>query len=385
MVLVLFITFITASFRALFIARENIIYISIIDILDGFFKLLLAIILLQIQTDKLRTYSWMIVGITTFNLLAFVIYAKKHFEEALLLPKRQLIDLKYIKNILGFAGWTIYSTGCIIGRTQGMAVVLNKFIGTIINTSYGIASQVSGAVQFISQSILNAMSPQIIKAEGGNDRKRMLFLSESTSKYSFFLLSIAVVPLIFEMPAILSLWLGNVPPNTVMFCRFILLTSLVDQTTIGLGIANQAIGKIKTYSIVVNTIKVLTLPIAWFCLKFGLPVIATMWCYIIVEAVCAIIRLPFLKYTAGLSISHYLNSVFMRLIIPFMVLILTGWFSITTFHFQLRFMLTAILTSIIGLIAIWGMGLTQNERNTIIHMIKQKNEEEFNKYHTLQL
>ena len=46
-ILSLLITFLTAPYRALFIARENIVYISVVDVLDGLFKLLAAIWLLH--------------------------------------------------------------------------------------------------------------------------------------------------------------------------------------------------------------------------------------------------------------------------------------------------------------------------------------------------
>ena len=176
-VIMLFLSLVTSPFRALFIARENIIYISIIDTLNGVFRLLLAIMLLYVVSDKLITYTWMMLAISVFNLLAFSLYAKRFFPETTLLPRRNEIRKKTIMKILDFAGWTCYSTGCIIGRTQGMAIVLNNFFGTIINTAYGIASQVSIAIQFVSQSILNAMSPQIVKAEGKKEHQHMLSLT----------------------------------------------------------------------------------------------------------------------------------------------------------------------------------------------------------------
>lgn len=273
---------------------------------------------------------------------------------------------------MSFAGWTIYSMGCIIGRTQGMAIVLNRFFGTIINTSYGIASQISGAVQFIAQAVLNAMSPQIIKSEGAKEHSRMLTLSEMTSKYACLMLSVAVIPIIFEMPSILEIWLKEVPDNTVMFCQFILIASIADQTTIGLGIANQAIGKIKVYSLTINTLKIITLPLAWICLKLGLPAISTMWCYLGMEIICAAARLPFLKYTAGLSICHYINNVFIRILPPLAALLVTGWGITTATTFPLRFLVTIALSVAVGAAVIWRFSLTDRERTVALDIIKRK-------------
>lgn len=374
-VLMLFLSLVTSPFRALFIARENIIYISIIDIVDGMLRLALAVLLLYVNSDKLITYTWMMLSISVFNLLAFAIYAKSRFPETCLLPQRKDISKQIIMKILDFAGWTCYSTACIVGRTQGMAIVLNSFFGTVINAAYGIASQVANAIQFVSQAILNAMSPQIIKAEGKNDHLHMLSLAELSCKYSFLLLALIVIPVSFEISSILALWLDDTPPATAEICRFVLITSLVDQTTIGLGVANQATGNIRNYSLTINTIKVTTLPLAYLALYLGYGISAAMWCYVGIEAVCALTRLPFLKHSAGLSIRAFVRHVFVRLIPTTLCIIgisylctlliqsLSGW----------RFMLTLLLSALAGMVCIWTTAMDKQERETALRIIKNKN------------
>ena len=368
----LVLSILTSPFRALFIARENIVYISIIDILDGAIKLALSIVLLYVHTDKLLTYAWMMFSISMFNLLAFSVYAKRNFEETCLWPKRKDISRKAIGKILNFAGWTFYSTGCIIGRNQGMAIVLNSFFGTIINTAYGIASQISNAVQFVSQALINAMSPQIIKAEGNKDRQRMLSLSETACKYSFLLLSVIVIPTCYELPSLLRLWLGSIPEYTILISRLILISALVDQVSVGLGIANQAIGNIRNYSLTINTIKVLTLPVTFLILYQGYDVQHAMWMYLAIEALCAAIRIPFLKYTAGLSIRDYTKRTLMRIAIPTVLLVGVGRVC-TSFDMGCwRFLLTYVLSVLVGAIAIWATSMTEGERAIAMQIIKSK-------------
>ena len=368
-IFILFFTFLAAPYRGLLIARENIIYISIVDILDGVIKLLLVLFLLVIDVDKLFVYSLMMLLVTLFNYAALAIYAVIKYDECLLLFHTKLIDKSILNGFVGFAIWTTYSTGCIIARTQGIAIILNSFFGTIINASYGIAMQLSGAVQFVALSIQNAISPQIVKAEGAKKRNKMLYLSEVASKYSFLLLILVSVPLIFEMPAILNVWLGNVPDYAVTFCRFILATIIVDQLTIGLGIANQAVGRIRNYSLAINTTKVLTLPAVWLCLHIGFPAISVMWCYIIIEFICAMIRLPFLKYTAGLSVIHFIQNVFVRSLIPLLVLIIFGWFMTTYVNMHFRFAATFVLSILLDIPFIWFFGFSSEERNLVKSMI----------------
>lgn len=370
-VIMLLLTFLTAPVRALFIARENIVYISIVDVLDGVLKLVLAIWLSHIAYDRLITYAGFMTSIQVFNLLAFTIYAAWKFEECHW-PRLREWNKQYIRELSSFAGWTVYSTGCIIARTQGLSVILNRAFGTTVNAAYGIALNVTSAVHFLAQSVTNAMNPQIVKAEGSGNRAKMLSLSESVSKYATLLMSMVAIPAIAEMDAILGWWLTEVPENAVMFCRFVVAASIVDQLTIGLGCANQAIGKIRTYSIMINTIKVLTLPAAWICLTLGLPVISTMWCYIGFEFICTMARLPFLKITAGISIRIFIQHVFIRILCPIIALIFCSLMIVNYIEIPYRFILTICCSCIFGLITSWFTALNQEEQNYMKTFMNRK-------------
>lgn len=365
-VAMLVLTFFTAPFRALFVARENIVYISVVDVIDGILKLGIAIFLTQCDNDKLITYVFLIPLVSAFNLLAlgagaFISYDECH------IPKWTEIDFGYLKKLSGFAGWTVYSTGCIMGRSQGISILLNRWLcNTVINSAYGIALQITGAVQFVAQSVVNATSPQIIKAEGASQHEYMLQMAARSSKFSTLMLAIVNIPLILEMPLVLQLWLKDVPEHTVMFCRFILAAALCDQLTMGLGQANQAIGRIRNYSLIINSVKLVTIPAALTCLHFGFPVVSVMWCYVLFELLCAFLRLPYLKFTAGLSISQFSKSVFLPLIPSLAILALFDLLFVTYIaEFPLRFLATGILGTILLLGTSWKYTLDSSEKNTV--------------------
>lgn len=69
---ILFLTFLSAPFKAALISHENIVYISIVEIMDGVFKLALAIVLLQLRSDKLVTYTIILLFIYLLNFRLFV-------------------------------------------------------------------------------------------------------------------------------------------------------------------------------------------------------------------------------------------------------------------------------------------------------------------------
>ncbi len=373
MILSLVFSMLAAPYRGAIFARERIVYISFIDILDGVLKLLLAIWLTCASGDRLLLYSWLMCGIMAFNLLAFALYAFYSFDECRVLPKKKHFDMKIQKQLVGFSGWTLYSTGCIIGRTQGMAVIFNRFFGTTVNAAYGIAMQVLNAVQFVAQAVVNAMMPQIVMAEGKKDRKRMLDMSAMLSRYAFLLLSLAVVPLCVEMNGVLEAWLGHsVPAYTPMLCVGVLVAALVDQSTIGLGVANQAIGRIRNYSVVINSIKVLTLPAVYVSLLLGKGVLAAITLYVAFELVCAVARIPFLKVTAGLDVRSFIGGTLPYVIVPLLAEIAVSLLVAHLFDMRYRFILTAFVCCIATLPAIYFFGITKEERTYIIDKVKRK-------------
>lgn len=361
-------SFITAPFKALLISHENLVYISIIDVLDGVLKVGVAFLLISIDHDKLILYGYLMIGIYLMNLVAFLAYDFKKYPECVI-PKLRNFNKTYLKSMSSFVGWQLYSTGCIIGRTQGTAIVLNKFFGTVVNAAFGIALQVSGAVNFVSSALLTAINPQVVKAEGAGDRKRMFELAEIASKFSFLLLATLIIPIIFMLPDILKLWLGEVPEWSVLFCKVILCTALIDQITLGLGTANTAIGNIKPYALVVNTIKILTVPFLWVLLWTGVRLDIAIWSYALFEFVCAIVRLPFLKLSGGLEIREFIERVFIRIIIPFLFIIF-GYLGLHSMQPGLPiYVIGAIPITIIYFLLIYRYSLNHKEREIVYGLI----------------
>ena len=80
-IVILSVTFITSPFRALLISHENIVYISIVDVLDGILKVVFVTLLARIPYDKLVFYGIIMLGVQLFNFLAFSGYGYLKYEE----------------------------------------------------------------------------------------------------------------------------------------------------------------------------------------------------------------------------------------------------------------------------------------------------------------
>ena len=357
----LFISFTTSPLRSLFISRENIVYISIVDVLDGLLKLGFAFVLCYVSFDKLICYAVIMLCIQLVNFFAYAIYAASKFPECHF-PRFKELDKTYIKELSSFTGWTVFSSGCVIARNQGIAIIFNMFCGVVVNAAYAIAQQVLGAVAFVSSSIVNAMNPQIMKAEGAGNRDKMIRLAEYESKYAFLLLAIVAIPLIVEMDSILSLWLTEVPTYTVPFCQLVLLAALCDQLTVGLTSANQAFGKIGVYTMCFYSIKLLTLVGVYTALRLDVPVQYVLWSYVGVELFDAFVRLPLLKWQIGISVRHFISHVLLRVVIPAFTISIVC-LSVTHFiTIPYRFVLTMLLSVVAGGSALWFTSLDKSEK-----------------------
>ncbi len=372
-VTMIFISFITAPFKATLIAHENIVFISVIEVMDGIIKLVMTLLLLNMDVDKLLIYSYMMTSVFAFEFVIYLTYSIIRYKECN--PRMFLSDYdrKCLKELGGFAGWTTFGMGAVIGRTQGMSVLFNEFFGTTANAAYGIATHLYSYVSFISTSVVNAMNPQIMQAEGKKDRAKMLNLAEKESKILFILMSIAFIPLIIEMDGILNIWLHyRIPEGTCIMCQCLLAAFIVDQSTYGLLSANQATGKIKWFTIIMYTPKLLFIGLIWLMFANHSSIRDAMFAFIVIEAVMALARLPYMKYTTGLNIGHFVRQVFLSTTILIAVLSIVGLLLKQYIHFEFSFLLTIPLNLLFGCLIVWTVVLTNEERITMKQIFKTK-------------
>lgn len=305
----------STPYLATLIARENILYSTIIQILDALLKIPVAISLYYISQDKLVWYSMCCSLLILFNYVCYHVYCKKHYEECQHFSFKSF-DFSLFKEMFFFMRWMIYGTGCVIGRTQGIAIIINKFYSTAINAAYGIGLQVSSQISFLSNALITAIRPQIIKAEGAGNRSKTIRLSEMACKFSFVLMGIVTIPAALHMNDLLSLWLVDVPEYAEMFCQYSLLALWIDQLTCPMAVANAAIGNVRIYSLWVNTIKIFTVPAVFIALHYGCLVNSIMIIYVTFETICMLSRLIFLKININLKIIQFIKHVVLPLIIP---------------------------------------------------------------------
>lgn len=365
---ILFVAFCTAPYRALLVSHENIVYTSIVDVADGVIKVALISFLPYVSFDKLIVYGIIMLLLQTFSFFAFALFCFMRYEECIM-PRVSLFNKQYIKELSSYAGWIVYSSGCVVGRTQGIALVINKYLNTTINAAYGLGMHISGIVSTISTSVFNAMRPQIVRTEGAGDRQRALDLSNMLCKCTFFLMIIFCVPCIFEMDTLLELWLKDIPPCTVLFARMMAIAGVADSITLGLSVMNEATGKIRSYHLLISTIKLVTFPVVWLCMALGCSVTSIVICYVGIEFIDAFFRIPFLHANAGLDIKNFVNKVLLYEVVPLVVCIVACVFCIMVFDLKFRFLITFGLCISVTMLSVWCWGLNKEERHMALGIV----------------
>lgn len=363
-VVMVYISFVAAPYRALLISRENIIYTSIIDVCDGVLKVILVIILMYIPGDKLIDYGWIMLGIASFNLLAFATYSHIKYDECVR-PRIRDFNKKYLKELGVFTGWITYSYLCISFECQGLAIVLNKLCGTVINAAYGIGMQITGMVSFVSSSLGNAIAPQLMAAKGADDKDKMWFLAEFQSKFSYLLLAMVGIPTMFAMQPLLELWLGQVPEYTMTFGCMFISAQIVDMLTTGLATANKAIGKIGRYTLLTYTPKFMVLPLGWYALYLHLPITWVVVLFVGVEAFCMYLRIPLLKVVDGFNASMFCRNVMLKSILPTVVSIAACILVLFIPKFPASFLLTYVISIPLFIITTYKWSLSVAEKRKV--------------------
>jgi O-antigen/teichoic acid export membrane protein len=365
-----FFTIIAVPFTASLNAHENMLWIAIVNIIESIIKLSIALSLFWfIQTERLIVYGVLMAALSLISFLLYAIFCLKKYNECNV--RNYHINRLLIKELGGFAGWNLFGALCGLGKTQGLAIILNIFFGTIVNAAYGIANQVSSQLNFFSATMLRALNPQIMKSEGMNNRQRMLQLSMIASKFGFFLLALIAIPCIFEITPILKLWLKNVPKDTDIFCSLILIELLTIQLAIGLQSAIQATGRIKIYQLIVGGIQILNLPIAYILLKIEFPPCSILINAIIIQNIANFFRLYFLKRQVQISIREYFKKVFAKEIISISTMIIVCWIITNCLLFDFRFLITIMLSAVTGTSTMYFTGLSKQEKLVINNLLKK--------------
>jgi len=359
---------ICVPYDAEIIAHERMGIFAIIQVLNATLNLGIVYAVKYFPHDKLIFYAFLLLMIQVMNRIIYGIYCGRHFKET---KFHWVKDNSLLKEIFGFAGWSLIGNMAYIGYTQGLNIVLNMFFGPVVNAARGIAFQVQGAIKGFVTNFQMAVNPQITKSYAQEDFHRLHTLIYSSSKLSFYLLYCMALPIAIESKTILHMWLGEVPDYTVIFTILTLSIMLIDPLANPLGVANNATGKIRTFQLVEGGSLLLILPVAYIVLKFGGDPISAFIVQLVVLYIVQIFRIFLVCHKIKMSKWEYVKNVLLRVasvailsaVVPLLLFLLLSDNIINA--------ATILITSVLSVVAVsYLIGINSAERMMINEKVK---------------
>ena len=358
------VTIMSVPYNADIIAHEKMSAFAYISVLEIILKLAIVYLLVVLPFDKLKVYAILVLMVGLLIRYIYTRYCHKHFEESHYIHH---IDKSLLKEMSSFAGWSFWGNLAGILYGQGLNMMLNIFFGPVVNAARGIATQIQSVVTQFVTNFQMALNPQITKTYASGELDKMHSLMFRSARFSFMLLFFLSLPILLETNYILTLWLGIVPENTVIFARIIIAISLIYTIANPCVIANQATGKVKVYQAVVGGLLLLILPISYIVLKMGAPAYSVFIVHFCVESVAQFARMYMLRNMIDLPLWSYVKNIYLPIMGVVLLSVVLPLLVYNNMQEGIIRLLAVGMTCIVS-VAMTSLfiGMTRNERSFLI-------------------
>lgn len=352
------------------IAHEEMSIYAYISILEVALKLGIVFLLMTVRhVDMLILYGIIVFLVQVLIIFLYRFYCLKKYEES---HWRFVKDKTQYKQIFSFAGWDVIGALCVITQGQGINILLNMFFGPVVNAARAVAYQVQGAFSQFTGNFMTAVNPEIVKSYARKDYDSMVKLINNASIYSFFLLLVFMMPVMFKLNVLLSLWLKEVPKDTVEFTLIILALTIIRAIARPVIMATHATGDIKALNLYAGGLGLLPLPVSLIVLKLGATPVFVLWIIFLWGIFANIAEIIILKMKlAEFSILEHLKIVYLRCLIVSALAVVVCYYLNTLFEDNLvGFCLYYALAFPLTIIIIFYLGLPKQLQNKLIEKIQ---------------
>ncbi len=359
-------------YNALIIANEKMTFYAYIGIVEGVLKLLIAFLLSLAPLDKLVFYSILTTAVAALVTLIYYIYCKRSIASVSYV---KISDSLLYKQLIGFSGWALFGSFANLARSQGISFLVNIFYGVALNAAIGLANQVNAALSQFVNGFQQAFSPQLTKLEASGEKARQQALIARTAKFSYFILLVVALPVLYNLRYLLGLWLGEYPGYTYEFCIWIAVATLVESLSGPLWVSIFATGDIRSYQIIISLVLLLNLPLAYLCGKMSWPPHYMFICQAAVNLLALAVRLVYLKKKSRFSIAQFAKDVIVPALLVTVALSPVIYFMLrclSTAGSFLQFLYQSAVVFLIAAAVVWLLGLSKAERAGVLSMARSR-------------
>lgn len=361
---------IRTPFSGMVIAYEDMNVFALITIAEYILLLFFSLSLKYVPFDSLIFYGFIYFLIQFLLTTSYALYAKKKYTVC----KYHLHnERKLYKELLSFSGWLLFTSSAGIAIIQICTILINVFFGPLVNASRAISLQVSSALGHFSGSYVMAIKPPMIKAYAKKDYEEVLRTFYISNKFVYYCMTLVCIPLLLETKYVLHLWLNTDNIQAVEFTQLVIIYTIIMSLSHPIAIIVHATGKLKEFTIPVETVTILCAPLTYVAFKMGFDAAYTFYAMILCSIFAHIVRLICLKRLFCIfSIRQYVSSfVIPASILTIMVLVITNQFQRMFIESIWRICGVCVVSTLSLIILLFAFGLSSSERNLIIQYIRK--------------
>lgn len=260
-----FLSILIIPYDALIIANEKMNTYAWVSMADGILKLFIVLGLPFLSCDKLVSYAALLALVPLLNLAFYVIYCHR-FREC---RYELAFDKSRMKEVFSFSGWSFGGNLVYTLTHEGLNLLINMFGGVVNNAARNIAYQVRSAANQVSNNTLLASKPYLLQNAALLGKEELLKTTSKIARVNFFIMSITCAPIVCFCQQLLTLWLGEVPENSVIFTQLVVIGVWIRSLHGPLGLFYMGVGKIKRMVIIESGIDMVILVLCYFLLYAG--------------------------------------------------------------------------------------------------------------------
>ncbi len=355
---------IQAPYTAAVIAHEKMDFYAVVSILDAFLKLCIVFLIPYLKGDDLIWYGILLASVSLMNFVLYFTYCKRKFTEIVF---EKGFDKQMFKSMLGFSSWNVFGSLSIMMKEHGINLVLNLFFGPIVNAARAVAHQVNAGINSFVSNITMPVRPQVTQSYAKGNIDRSLSLTYSVCKLSCFFFFMIAFPICLEVNRVLDIWLvGNAPKYSNIFVVIVLATTFTSNLHSSISNLVHATGEMKKFQLYTSAIKLCSVPLAYYLLKFYNYAPLALYVVLITDLLAHYVGCLVLSKITDFPLNKYLTKV----IFPILAVVIVSGAIISVAYYclpntVLRFILIVIISIVITSIGAYCIGMNQSEKQLV--------------------
>jgi O-antigen/teichoic acid export membrane protein len=355
---------------AMVLAHEDMNIYAIASIIRVLLDLASVILLRFISWDKLKLYGLLISIIALIYMLIYWIICAIKYPDCRF---RFYWEKKLFKEMTVYNSWMLFGSISGVAKLQVINILLNQFFNPAVVAARSITVSVNNVVNSFSNSFSMALRPPIVKCYAARENEKVLSLIFLGTKMVYFLTYIFVLPLLLEMPIVLSLWLKNAPAYSVVFTQLVLVEVLFDSICYPMNTVMMATEKIGLYELTAEGVLLFNLPAAWIALQLGAPPYSVMIAGIGVRFISFVLRILIINQFVDFPVLVFLRTVLARIGIVAVLSAIIPFFVFRTMKYGFLRLCLVTGTGIVSLsVCMYFIGLTGVERKRLNQTLLDK-------------